>query len=72
MDEIGTPNRKILRRTGDRQVFARIAPPAGFVSQAMLGRAAPRSAPEAIGAYATGARIAVRRLPAGYRTTRTA
>jgi hypothetical protein len=69
MGEIGTPNRKILRRATDRQVFARIAPPAGFVSQAMLDRAAQRSAPEAIGAYTAGSRIAVRRLPAGYRKT---
>lgn len=67
MTEIGTPNRKILRRCSDRLVFARIAPAAGFVSQAILERTAPRSAPEAIGAYAAGSRIAVRRLPAGYR-----
>lgn len=72
MSEIGTPSRKILRRSTDRRLFARIAPPADFVSQAILDRPAPRTTPEAIDAYAAQARIAVRRLPAGYRTAREA
>ncbi len=69
MGEIGTPKSRILRRSSDRPLFARIAPPADFVSQAILGRAAPRSATEAVGAYAASARAGVRRLPPGYRTT---
>ena len=69
MSEIGTPRQTILRRSSDRPVFARIAPPAGFISQAILDRAAPRSAGEATGAYAASARAGVRRLPPGYRTT---
>jgi hypothetical protein len=69
MSEIGTLNRKILRRSTDGRLFARIAPPAGFLSQAILDRAARRSAPEAIGAYASGAQKGVVRMPAGYRTT---
>lgn len=60
------------RRT-DSATFRRIAPGAPFLSQLIAtrpGDAAPRLA--ATTAYALGARMAVRRLPAGYRTTREA
>jgi len=69
MSEIGTPRQQILRRMTDRPVFARIAPPAGFVSQAMLDSASARSPGEATGAYTASARAGIRRLPPGYRTT---
>jgi predicted secreted protein len=67
---------KILRRRTDGTTFARIAPNASFMSQLLVGAepaGAQEAAPQdrsnlALGAYATGSRIAVRRLPAGYRT----
>ena len=68
MSNTGTPRQTILRRSSDRPVFARIAPPAGFVSQAILDRTTPRSAGEVAGAYAASARASQRRLPPGYRT----
>lgn len=71
MNEIGT-QKGILRRSTDRPIFARIAPPADFVSQGLIQRLAQRSAPEAAGAYAASARAALRRMPPGYRTTRIA
>jgi hypothetical protein len=48
----------------------RLAPPApaDFVSQ-QLSEPRPTAANEAVTAYDRGARIAVRRMPAGYRTT---
>lgn len=67
MTETGTPKPKLLRRVADREIYARIAPAAGYMSQAILNREARRSAPEAIDAYDTGSRIAIRRLPPGYR-----
>jgi hypothetical protein len=65
-----------LRRRTDGRLFGRIAPSASFMSQLLVG-AGPGAAEDAdnhdrsnmaLGAYATGSRIAVRRLPAGYRT----
>ena len=71
-----TPRAGLLRRRNDRRTFASIAPPASFLSQMMVGESGSTSAPAeadlthlALGAYATGSRIAIRRLPAGYRTS---
>lgn len=65
------------RRTGDRRTFSRTAPSADFVSQIIaehqhLGwHDTPVGAPadSAVTAYEKSARMAVRRMPAGYRTT---
>lgn len=65
------------RRSGDRRTFSRIAPSADFISQIIaehqhLGfHDTPVGAPadSAVTAYEKGARMAVRRMPAGYRTT---
>ncbi len=59
-----------------RPSMAPSSPDANFVSQLIAARAhlppqreRRRTTPEgAVGAYAAGARIAVRRMPAGYRT----
>jgi hypothetical protein len=66
---------RVLRRRTDRSTFAAIAPPASFLSHLIVGDAratgAPRGADRtnlALGAYATGSQITIRRLPAGYRT----
>jgi hypothetical protein len=79
MDDNGTKFQLIGRRRADQPMFARIAPDAGFISQLIAEHQhlAPqrerRRAPlaDGIGAYAAGSRIAIRRLPAGYTTTRT-
>jgi hypothetical protein len=71
MTRFGTdPQMVRLRRSSDNQVFVRIAPAASFLSQMIAERRLPAHADAAIGAYAAGSRIAVRRLPAGYTTTR--
>jgi hypothetical protein len=65
------------RRSSDRRTFSRIAPSADFVSQIIaehqhLGwHETPVGAPadSAVTAYENGAKRAVRRMPAGYRTT---
>jgi hypothetical protein len=67
----------LLRRKTDGATFTRIAPPAAFLSQMIAADRTPRLAVAerraplnaATGAYATGSRIATRRMPAGYRTT---
>ncbi len=51
-----------------RPSLARSASMAGFVSQLLAERGRRRGNPEgAVGAYAAGARIAVKRLPPGFR-----
>jgi hypothetical protein len=75
-DEAGLP--VAIGPSEARPSLARSAPAAPFVSQLIAARERmatqrPRrqGTPEgAIGAYQTGARIAERRMPAGYRTTR--
>lgn len=65
------------RRSGDRRTFSRIAPSADFISQIIaehqhLGfHDTPVGAPAdaAASAYEDVAKRAVRRMPAGYRTT---
>lgn len=71
MDQPGAVREAMRTRRTDSALFARIAPPAGFLSQLIAAPNATRYArtPEAAKAYATGARIAVRRLPPGYRRT---
>ena len=76
LDETSTRAEIILPRNR-RAADARVAPAAYFVSQVLVEHL--RVAPErdrksaavnnAMGAYATGARIAVVRMPKGYRTT---
>ena len=76
MHEIGTSTALVALHAAARPGFARVAPEAAFVSQLIAERnhMAPqrerRRAPVgvAVGAYDTGSRIAIRRLPAGYRT----
>ncbi|MHA6729568.1 hypothetical protein [Devosia sp. A369] len=71
----GLPMR--LEAARPRPSLLRSAPMAAFVSQLLAERdvlppqrARRRGSAEgAIGAYAAGARIAVKRLPAGYRTS---
>ena len=61
-----------------RPTLQRLAPRAAFLSQLIAARQQPapqhqrRPLPplQAVDAYASGSRIAVPRLPAGYRTTR--
>ena len=78
MAENGTKPARLLRRKTDGGTFARIAPPAAFLSQLIAADHAPRLAAAghpvpinaaATGAYVTGSRIATRRMPTGYRTT---
>lgn len=72
MDHLHPTRDGIRTRRTDSMTFRRIAPGAPFLSQVIgsPGGQAPRLAANA--AYALSARIAVRRLPAGYRTTREA
>jgi hypothetical protein len=62
---------RLERRQQERIKLMRGAPSADFVSQLIAERdrlAAPgESVGAAVGAYAAGGRIAVRRMPAGYR-----
>jgi hypothetical protein len=72
MDQPGSIRQAMRTRRTDSALFARIAPPAAFLSQ-MIATRQPQTvlarAPEATTAYARSARIAVRRLPPGYRRT---
>lgn len=74
MDDNGTgwPVR-MERRKQDRIKLMRGAPSADFISQLIAERdqlpAHAASARGAVGAYAAAGRIAVRRMPAGYRKT---
>lgn len=74
MDDYGTgwPVR-LERRKQQRIGQLRGAPSADFVSQLIAERhellARDRSVGAAVGAYTAGSRMAVRRLPAGYRKT---
>jgi hypothetical protein len=69
-----------LEPAAPRPALVRLAPPAAFLSQLLAERhhLAPqrlkRRASETVAAtaYARGAQSAVRRMPAGYRTTRIA
>ena len=74
MDEFGTREVEFLPpRDRRKPAAAPIAPGAAFVSHLIAG---PQTAPRpgavlsAFEAYATGARLTVRRLPPGYRTRR--
>ena len=66
-----------LEQRAPRPSLAQTAPEASFVSQLLAARAhlppqreRRRATPEgAVGAYAAGAKMAVRRMPAGYRKT---
>lgn len=77
MNENGTSTALVALRRPEPRGFARVAPDAAFVSQLIAERdhMAPqrerRRAPVgvAVGAYNTGSRIAIRRLPPGYRTS---
>lgn len=72
MDHMHSSRDGIRSRRTDSTTFQRIAPGAPFLSQLMglpTGHT-PRLA--ATAAYAVSARRMVRRLPAGYRTTREA
>jgi len=72
MDDNGTgwPVR-MERRQQERIKLMRGAPSADFVSQLIAERdrlpARGEAAGAAVGAYAAGSRIAIRRMPAGYR-----
>jgi len=80
MSEIETKQHLLpvaLEQAGSRPSFASFAPSAAFVSQLIVGR--DRLPPQrdrrmanvdrAVGAYRTGAGIAVKRMPEGYRKT---
>lgn len=81
MDEYGTAGKRqlpvALETPRERLRLVQTAPNADFLSQLIaehehlppqrVRRRAPVS--EAVDAYANGGRIAVRRLPAGYRTS---
>lgn len=62
---------RLERRQQERIKLLRGAPKADFISQLIVERdqlpAGGESARGAVGAYAAGGRIAVRRMPAGYR-----
>ena len=64
---------RMERRKQDRIKLMRGAPSADFISQLIAERdklpARGASARGAVGAYAAAGRIAVRRMPAGYRKT---
>jgi hypothetical protein len=76
MDDNGTRPRwpvALERRTQERIRLLRGAPSADFVSQLIAERdhlpASTGAVSEAVDAYAAGSRIAVRRVPVGYRKT---
>ena len=64
---------RMERRKQERIKLQRGAPSADFVSQLIAERdhlpANGESVGTAVGAYAAGSKIAVRRMPAGYRKT---
>ena len=74
MDEIGTAGVEFLPpRDRRKAAFVPIAPRAAFVSQLIAGPQSvprPAAAVGAFEAYAARVRLAVRRLPPGYRTCR--
>lgn len=62
---------RLLRRRTDGGTFQRIAPPAPFMSQLLVGAERQPQAEDASRAYVLGSKVAARRLPAGYRTAQT-
>lgn len=64
---------RLERRQQERIKAMRGAPSADFISQLIVERdqlpGRGESAVAAVGAYAAGSQIAVRRMPAGYRKT---
>jgi hypothetical protein len=73
MDQLQSTRDGIRTRRTDSATFKRIAPGAPFISQ-LIGRRPVTAGPQlaAAAAYALGGRMAVRRLPPGYRTRRDA
>jgi hypothetical protein len=77
MSENGTSTALVALHRPQHRGFARVAPDSAFVSQLIAER--DHMAPQrtrrratvgvAVGAYDTGSRIAIRRLPPGYRTS---